>query len=344
MKIVVFLGAGFSRAWDLPVMNEFFQHAKDSEHLSEEDKDFLRNLQGRAQKGVSMLQVRHDNLEDILSFCLAESKFGTGYPDESNDEYKKLCYILQKVYRQINVLNWEKTDGFLNERKKLFGIRERYGKPTYDLGIITTNYDVMAEFCLTGVGFSCKLPGEWLPINNSTEQLYTKDHGDVLLCKLHGSLNWYVDDENKNSFKIESALVNANYVNEEVEHKNIWLPTVSLTKYEPMNEPLLIPPTLFKMQTDPRFQVIWRSAGEMLGKADKLVFIGFSFPEADVHIRYFLAANLCENVDLRSIDIVDPDANAICERLRKSSFGLFFTNRLRPIQGKWQEIEYSINS
>jgi hypothetical protein len=57
-----------------------------------------------------------------------------------------------------------------------------------------------------------------------------------------------------------------------------------------------------------------------------------------------LAANLYENVDLRGIDIVDPNANEICDRLRnKSAFGMHFKDRLKPVQGKWEEINYSIN-
>ena len=79
MKIVLFFGAGFSRAWGLPVMQEFFQHAKDLDYLKQDDKNFLRELQSTAQKGVSMLQVRHDNLEEILSFCLASENFNAGY-------------------------------------------------------------------------------------------------------------------------------------------------------------------------------------------------------------------------------------------------------------------------
>jgi hypothetical protein len=291
MRIVLFLGAGFSRAWGLPVMKEFFQHAKDSEHLTKEDKDFLRDLQSRAQKGVSMFQVRYDNLEEILSFCLAASNFGTGYPDKSNDEYKKLCRILQKVYRQINLLEWDKTHALLSARRRLFAVEgSQYASHSYEFGVITTNYDIMTEFCLTGVGFHCRLPGEWSPIKLSNSQIYTRDGSGVLFCKLHGSLNWYSDDENEASFKVESSLVGANYMTKESDDfKDIFLPQVSFTDYEPPSEPVIIPPTLFKMQTDPRFQTIWRSAGEILRTADKLVFIGFSFPDSDIHIRYFLA-------------------------------------------------------
>lgn len=343
MKIVLFLGAGFSKAWGLPVMKEFFQHAKDSEYLTKEDKDFLRNLQSRAQKGVNMLQVRHNNLEEILSFCLAASNFGTGYPDKSVNEYKKLCLILQKVYRRINLLQWGENEGLLEERKRLFSIDDRNTPLSYELDVITTNYDIMAEFSLIGVGFRCRLPNEWTPVEKSPNNLYAKSGGSVLLCKLHGSLNWYLNSKDKETFNIESCLTFANYINASHEHKHIGLPKISLTKYEPISEPIIIPPTLFKMQTDSRFEAIWRSAGELLQGADKIVFIGFSFPESDTHIRYFLAANLYENVDLRSIDIVDPNAKEICDRLQESTFGIHFKDRLNPIKGKWEEINYSIS-
>ena len=96
------------------------------------------------------------------------------------------------------------------------------------------------------------------------------------------------------------------------------------------------------MQTDAVFSEIWNAAGKALGEAEKLVFVGFSFPESDTYIKYFLAANLYENVDLRPIEIVDPNADKICEKLKKSNFGIHFKDRLRPINGKWQKTDYSI--
>jgi len=96
------------------------------------------------------------------------------------------------------------------------------------------------------------------------------------------------------------------------------------------------------MQTSSIFREIWNAAGKALEEAEKLVFIGFSFPESDTHIRYFLAANLFENVDLRPIVIVDPNADKIYTRLKNSNFGTHFTNRLRPIKGNWEETDYCV--
>ncbi|HUV41920.1 MAG TPA: hypothetical protein VMW23_09060, partial [Sedimentisphaerales bacterium] len=110
MKTVLFLGAGFSSAWGLPVMQEFFQHAKNSEYLGDNDKDFLRKLQRKARQGASMLQIENDNLEEVLSFSLASENFNVGYPSQDNNEYNNLCRILQKVYRKAGFKEYDIRD------------------------------------------------------------------------------------------------------------------------------------------------------------------------------------------------------------------------------------------
>ena len=342
MKIVLFLGAGFSRAWGLPVMKEFFQHAKDSTCLKEEDKSFLRGLQSRAQRGVSMYQVSRDNLEGILSFCLAESNFGTGYTDKPNNEYKMLCGILHKVYRRMNAGSLKGMLGYLQDRsRKLFSVRQGYPLPSYELNVITTNYDMITECCLKQIGFGIRLPGQWLPSGTTLSPVYTTGSKDVLLCKLHGSLNWFSDSKNDGRLIVENK--GAHLFFAEVPDERIFISIVNSFDYEPPSEPIIVPPTFFKMQTYSWFQDIWSSAGEMLRKADKLVFIGYSFPDSDIHMRYFLAANLYENVDLRSIDIVDPNADKICANLKESEFGIHFKERLKAVTVKWEESSYSID-
>ena len=124
--------------------------------------------------------------------------------------------------------------------------------------------------------------------------------------------------------------------------RRIYLPRVSLGNYQSVSTPLIVPPTLFKMQTMSTFREIWNAAGKALEEAEKLVFIGFSFPESDTYIKYFLAANLYENVDLRPIEIVDPNADKICERLKDSNFGIHFKDRLRYVKGTWEEADYCV--
>jgi hypothetical protein len=346
MKTVLFLGAGFSRAWGLPVMQEFFQHAKNSEYLGDNDKDFLRKLQRKARQGVSMLQIGNDNLEEVLSFSLASRNFNSGYPNQGDSEYDRLCHILQEVYRRIDLKKWFESDGLLDNLKRLFGTGVNRHLTTNELTIITTNYDVMIEFMLSKFGWHCYLPGEWSVVEGKkhpvADKMCSSNKSQPLLCKLHGSLNWCLDPDDQTKFLVENSILYTDYLDDMRKHKGVYLPEVSFRNYEPIRTPLIVPPTLFKMQTIPTFREIWNVAGKALEEAEKLVFIGFSFQESDTYIQYFLAANLYENIDLRPIEIVDPKADEIYERLKKGKLGIHFRDLLKPINGKWEDIDYSV--
>lgn len=345
MKIVLFLGAGFSRAWGLPVMQEFFQYANDSTHLKEDDKNFLRELRRESSNANNAIVVRYDNLEEILSYCLASTSFNAGYPNKEISDYDKLCHILQEVYRHIDNKINDKYKQHFGRLRRLFGMGKNETGYAKDISIITTNYDVMLEYSLARFGWHCNIPCEWdeLTTRHSTNILYSTNKSGPLLCKLHGSLNWFSPEDNKNIIKVENSIQSGEYFDS---YKKglipISLPRVCLNEYNPIGTPLIIPPTLFKMQTDPRFSEIWSAAGKALNSADKLVFIGFSFPDSDIYIKYFLAANLSDNVDLRPIEIIDPKASEICKKLKDSNFGPDIKNRLTPIDGKWEELNYSI--
>ena len=43
-NVVLFLGAGFSKPFGLPVMDEFFEHAEASTQIEVSEKAFLREL------------------------------------------------------------------------------------------------------------------------------------------------------------------------------------------------------------------------------------------------------------------------------------------------------------
>lgn len=52
--------------------------------------------------------------------------------------------------------------------------------------------------------------------------------------------------------------------------------------------PIVIPPTFFKVMSNYYLQLIWRKAENTLTRARRLIFCGYSFPDADIHIKYLL--------------------------------------------------------
>ena len=73
-----------------------------------------------------------------------------------------------------------------------------------------------------------------------------------------------------------------------------------------------------------------------LAGATHLVFIGYSFPESDAYMRYFLGASLAENVALEAIHIIDPKTDAIVGRLRDGGhYGEHFLDMLNAYNRYW---------
>lgn len=330
MKIVLFLGAGFSQPYGLPVMQEFFNHVKNAPYLSEKDKDFFTNYRKRTNSAADTFEPDYDNLEDVLSFCLALESFVGHYPEDTSDDYKKLCRILFEVYRHVREYNLDYWNLPRGELRTFMQLQKGRRKLAYELTIITTNYDIIVEYLLCAQGLNCRLPTKWKSIENKEiipVNMYSQENEQQpLLCKLHGSINWFPSGpENLN---IEGGVLDKEVDTGEVEERRTF-PLIATKDYRLHTVPLIIPPTIFKLQVDPCLQRIWGAAGIALMEADKLIFIGFSFPDSDIYIRYFLAANLAENANLEKIRIIDPKADEICNKLRQS--GSKFGNRFKKL-------------
>lgn len=71
----------------------------------------------------------------------------------------------------------------------------------------------------------------------------------------------------------------------------------------------IIPPEWNKAYDEGIFANIWRRAGKAIHAASTLVFIGYSFPETDLHAASLFRVNLCDE-SLKSLVIVNPDRKA----------------------------------
>ncbi len=115
MKITLFLGAGFSRAYGLPVMTEFLSFADQSYRLNEEEKKLIGRIVLEARSANSFLQSSPVNLEDILSFSEMKDRL-KHFEDGEESQNSNIRRILQKIYTDIgnDILSSISLDCFKN--------------------------------------------------------------------------------------------------------------------------------------------------------------------------------------------------------------------------------------
>jgi hypothetical protein len=348
MRIVLFLGAGFSASFGLPVMNSFFPLARQSDALSADEKEFLEAIQRFAHMGVRLISVPRNNLEAILSFLIMAEQLGIrpkGIEEvlakckASNAEIL-LRQIVRKIYGPI-------SREVLRQHPGAFRTLVRYSNHQLqdDLTIVTTNYDLVAETMMLTIGQRASLPGDWVSTSgrptaaDNPSSLYDMS-SQTKICKLHGSVNWkdVTTEEWKSKLVVEQRC--QNYSN--LMGDSMFLPIAIMPDFHHDVDyaPIVVGPTLFKHQADPRFAQVWQTAAAALAAAEHVLFVGYSFPESDTYMRYFLGASLVDNVNLESIRILDPRATQICQELTNDRhYGEHFKDLLRPIEHKWAETD-----
>jgi hypothetical protein len=185
-------------------------------------------------------------------------------------------------------------------------------------------------------GFKLQLVGDWI-----SAQGHPQGHGETSciydqkspakLIRLHGAVNWdspgYEVGGRTYKFRVMSHT-----------KPKSDLPWVIDKQFYVGGKaaPIIVAPTVFKHQADGPYAEQWREAAKALAAATQLVFIGYSFPETDAYMRYFLGASLAENVALEAIHIIDPKADEIVNRLGHSGqYGAHFLDMLKPYNRCW---------
>jgi len=154
------------------------------------------------------------------------------------------------------------------------------------LGYITFNYDLLLEDSLKKLGKQYHYLGVNIDI---FDRYYMNCRPSILILKLHGSLNWeLVSGDEDIIFKEKS--VKPEY------------PENSITANH-YTEPGIVPPTILKEEINSEYNESnplkrllinqWKYAIQLLSKADKVIIVGYSFPETDYHVhRIFQIANM----------------------------------------------------
>jgi hypothetical protein len=191
---------------------------------------------------------------------------------------------------------------------------------TKDDTIISFNYDVLIDDFLTKNGL---LPDYGIDLE---QKQASQNNMRIRLFKLHGSLNWSICSKCKKpqwyeyDYLLERSKSSKSNGSDNISDKLYELFELDSLKMCGKNEKhkrlieedtLIIPPSWNKHDY-PYFKGMWLKASEALKDADKIIFIGYSFPQTDIYFKFLLLTSLPKNGF--SVEVVDPNIQNIAGR------------------------------
>jgi len=325
---VIIFGAGASADAGIPLMAgfvekmwEFAMRGRNGEEpLSLEDK----NTFNEAMKIKNELDGYHGranfndrNIEDILSI-LSFNFIGGKKADK-----EKLDWMLKAISRTIELTCSVKHDGALNKIqttgpeyyknfwKELFKRENAYTSlPT----IITFNYDLVLERSLFQV-----LLNKYYDVNNNPfpgNGINIKYHYEAFKGWTHSVRYCTFGPPNRTSGSCLEPIENStpsNFIDIEILklHGSLNFPEKKLkdnTPVSPTNvveNPYILPPIINKLSTN-KAEKMWRVALTRLRENKNVVIVGYSLPQTEIYMQYFLKTALGPNLNLDKIFVFDP--------------------------------------
>jgi NAD-dependent SIR2 family protein deacetylase len=302
MKYAFFFGAGASKSCGAPLQGELFKEyfkVRQQKWIDRKAMDDEYDIEREIATLFSFLfgiDVDNGNLDNII-FPTFEEVLGLidiaimrrqafkcfeGAHHNLNAENRLEKCRQYLIYLMASIL-YDKLDTNQNNHTALI-VKLNENKVLFNSVLISTNYDLLLDNAIFEVlkvsqnnygmdyGFDF---ANYHPINNKKK---------VSLYKLHGSLNWlycpvcdvmsWTANEKGAIYLIRKPTLS---------HKHILCDDCKSIK-----EMVIVPPTYFKDYTNYYLNRVWHSAEQELREADKIIFCGYSFPDADMHIKYLL--------------------------------------------------------
>ena len=290
----IFLGAGASKAEGAPLQGKLFQEYFSSNLFKHSHHEMDREL---ATFFTEMFQIDVDNGDmDRVNFPTFEEVLGlTDLAILRKEAFRhfdienraansgRLRSIAQYlVFLVARVLDAKLQDEGVYHRKLVKALRQ--ADKLRDVVFVSTNYDILIDNALDeeydfdsdldyGIDFrNFERPNDWKRPRRSKS---------VFLFKPHGSLNWLF-------------CPTCNELEITPKEKSVVTRLISITADTTcwhcgsVYVPLIVPPTFYKDMNNAFLSAIWNRAGIALRKVNHIIFCGYSFPDADIHIKYLL--------------------------------------------------------
>jgi len=300
MKTAIFFGAGASKAEGAPLQGElvkeyfkFIKANKPTYYTSEMESE-LRTFFHL----IFSIDVDHSDLDKIIFPTFEEILGILDQAIQRNETLKE--YDLDNIASNNNRLRnirlhiimlmaqiiHEKLKTYLNLHENLC---KQLAQTNLIKGIlfVTTNYDILIDNALVklidapyhlgldyGIDFRNFL---------SQDDWQRPGINSIKLFKLHGSLNWlYCPTCNNVTLTPKEKGVIRLLPNMYGHEKK------NCPHCESLYVPMIIPPSFFKNMNNVFLNIIWNKIEQELRNIQHIIFCGYSFPDADIHIKYLL--------------------------------------------------------
>lgn len=327
---VYVLGAGFSKEANMPLTKDFLIRMREAADWLETNEDtqsikHIRDVFDFRLKASGAAYRVNINIEDIEQlFSLAAAKESNSFNEAIVESIAATLNYCERIAERKNIDLTISSEfakrlpkAILKNDVEYNNISNSYLCYSYDyyignmLGIfkknnvdtnntfLSFNYDTILENSLWNLGYKVNYGIKGI---DAPSELHNSESG-IKVLKLHGSINWKLKPGSMGLF-IQAF---RNYDDTS----------------ESKGDRVLLPPTWQKTFSG-HLQYVWKNAVSAISTATRLVIIGFSIPETDIHFKYLLSAGLQDNISLREIVFVNPmekeEYNAKVKKIFHNSF------------------------
>ncbi|MBL7152452.1 MAG: hypothetical protein ISS79_01955 [Phycisphaerae bacterium] len=323
---VIIMGAGASYDAGIPLMAGFVERMwefavrkqVDGEWLSPEDLNtFQKAIDIRNELDSYHGRATFDdrNLEDIISILT----FDEIQRSNRSRSKSRLFWFTKAISRTIELTCKVKHDG--KNRKQEVGYVSEYSsfwaKLFYRLKsgkkwptVISLNYDLVLERSL----FHTLIGTNLLPLDNvpGVEIKYYYDAAGDFQYRIKSN-EFLTGDGFKTEMGtglVEAAVPNSVKIEILKLHGSLNFPRTkpkeSVSLVHPVDDPFILPPMINKMSSTKPITKMWATAIQRLRTAKNVIIVGYSLPQTDIYMQYFLKAALGPNLNLNRIYVFDP--------------------------------------
>jgi len=302
---VFILGAGFSAGAGIPLTETLLERTM--RKFSTECPGLFERVDRYARESIEQYDEEETDYSkvDLSGLCtfleyveLREYGGGERWKAEGSREKLALRFYLAKTIAEHTPSVDEIPQMYIDFANQLH---------EHDI-IISFNWDSLLEVALQKVG-----------------KTYTYNWGDnhaVKLCKLHGSINWRLNEPSNlgnpvNTLGWESLLFTEGMMDVDIFHTSALLNYDRWHCYSPLGEvePFLVLPGYGKAFDVRSNAVLWYKPEFAFAATHDVYVIGLSLAPDDFFIRSFFLSNLpfigsCSGVEGRRIFIINPDKDA----------------------------------